>query len=79
MRIERYVRPAPAAQMFQGVVTPGYGTPSKDLWLGTTGVSADIPHYSFKFYIRNWFAAAVNSGMGFRLSPTLYFRVRGTH
>lgn len=79
LSVKRFARPAPAMQLFQSALNTGYGTPSKDVWLDTTGVSASLPHYVFKGYIRNWIVSAANTGVAMRITPTLYFRCRGTH
>lgn len=79
LSVKRFVRPAPAVQLFQSAINTGYAAPSKDIWLDTTGVSANIPHYCFKGFLRNWISSAAQTGVGMRITPTLYFRCRGTH
>jgi len=78
-QVVRFVRPAPAMFLYQSALTTAYAAPSKDIWIDTTGVSAGTLHYCFKGYVRNWIVSGANTGIGMRITPTLYFRCRGTH
>jgi len=76
--IVRYARPCLATPQYAGVAA-AFAAPSKDTWVDCTGTSSQAFHYVFKGYIRNWIVSSANTGVGMRITPTLYFRCRGNH
>jgi len=71
---KRTFYPKAAAAYFVSAVTVGYGTMPKDTWFDNA--SPGIPHYGPKFWIRNFNVSGLNTGMGLRIRPTLYLKMK---
>jgi len=74
-RVVKHVAyPKPSVEVFINAVASGYQTPAAPRWCDSN--YASIPHYSTRVYVRNFFTNAAGGGQGFRIQPTLYFRVK---
>jgi len=71
---KRTFYPRAASQLFLNNVASGYGTAPRDTWFDNA--SAGIPFYGPKFWIRNFNVSGLNTGMGLRIRPTLYLKMK---
>ena len=74
---KRTFYPKAAASYFISGVATGYGTMPKDTWFDNA--SANIPHYGPKFWIRNFNVSGLNTGMGIRVRPTLFLKMKDSY
>jgi len=74
------ITPKASTLMYVGGALVGYQSSAhrSDMWLDTVGTGNAVPHYGLKFYVRNFLISAVGSGLGFRVTPTLYLKMRET-